>query len=41
MGLSINGHHKAIGRNGFADFLRDVDWPDLLAKQHYRWDEKK
>jgi 2-oxoisovalerate dehydrogenase E1 component len=41
MGLSINGH-KAIVEMQFADFVSTGFNPivNLLAKQHYRWNEK-
>ena len=41
MGLSINGH-KAIVEMQFADFVSSGFNPivNLLAKQHYRWNEK-
>lgn len=41
MGLSINGH-KAIIEMQFADFVSTGFNPvvNLLAKQHYRWNEK-
>jgi 2-oxoisovalerate dehydrogenase E1 component len=41
MGLSINGH-KAIVEMQFADFVSTGFNPivNLLAKQHYRWQEK-
>ena len=41
MGLSINGH-KAIVEMQFADFVSTGFKPivNLLAKQHYRWNEK-
>ena len=41
MGLSINGH-KAVVEMQFADFVSTGFNPivNLLAKQHYRWNEK-